>query len=220
MESGDSRSLVRLVVSGPRFRVSRVVVAADWRERATPEGLAEAVLEAALAPQFAYVSERLRAASEAVGAVPEGSAPVSPGENLPGVGVIGWEGLGVMLDGVRRAMSTLESALAAPQFRTPVANTGTDRHRIATVVLAGGRPSAVTIDPARATRAGRQQMSDALNQAFEDAYARHDADANAGADAEPSGDDGALAEVAREMQSIVARVTGADPGRENRTESR
>ena len=67
-------------------------------------------------------------------------------------------------------------------------------------------------------------MSDALNQAFEDAYARHDADADAdadaGADAEPSGDDGALAEVAREMQSIVARVTGADPGRENRTESR
>lgn len=219
-ESSDSRSLVRLVVSGPQLRVSRIAVAADWRDRATAESLAEAVLEAALSPQFTSISKRLGVENDSAGTVLTGAVPESSGKGLPDIDAIGWEELGTMLDGVRRAMSKLDTVLAAPLVSTSVSTIGADRHRIVEVSLAGGQPSSVSIDPARAARAGRQGLSDALNQAFEEAYAQYDRKNDAETSSDYDGVPGTLAEVMRDMQSIVARVTGINSGRENRTEGR
>jgi DNA-binding protein YbaB len=135
--------------------------------------------------------------------------------NVPDVDAIGWEGLGAMLDGVHRAMATLDTVMTTPLIHKSTSITGVDRHRVVAVTMAGGRPSSVSIDPARAARSGRQGLSDALNQEFEDAYARYDRDHDA---ASPD-DDGELANAMREMQSIVARITGIDPDTESRMEA-
>lgn len=201
LTSSDPSGAVTLELSGHGRRVTRVAVAANWRDRVTPESLGAAVLEAALRPQLQQVSDLLAGVGpHPAGVGPAYDPPVRPSAFAPLdlQASLGWNGLGRMLEVVQRAIVTLERTGPGPApVIAPVV--GRSANRRVSVSLIGGQLSDVTVDAGWAGGVGRQQLSDAFNEAFEDGYA--------GPQTEPgTGPADELAGVLVELQDVMSRL--------------
>jgi DNA-binding protein YbaB len=211
---------VAVALSGPRHRVSSVILRAD-RQPATPAAgaLGAAVLEAVQRATIEALTQTMQAGP---------GGPIGPGvqagprvpvpEEVPAADVeevrrrlrsFGPREQARVLDTVEEAfrlLSERRSALLgggagdpAPAFAPPRVVGHSENRRVA-VTLLGGHPVEVDVDDAWAARAGRQATSDALRQAFTAAYAA--ADEREESEAARGGGD-PLLRVATELQSML-----------------
>jgi DNA-binding protein YbaB len=213
-EASDVTGAVTVTVASHGARVTRVLVAADWKDRLGTGQLGMAVMQAVLSVQLGPVKDFFTGLTSAI----PPAAPVTrprPGSArpLPGPAAVAelaaklsWDDLGDMLETVQKALDTVAAvdsrAVAGPGQTAGSAAaadertvTGRSANRRVEVGLRGGQLASVTIDEAWAAKAGRQQLSDSLREAFEAAY-----------DAVPHGGQTSHAGLAADLQSIVSRL--------------
>ncbi len=193
-EASDGTGAVTVTVADHGRRVTRVVVAADWKNRLEAGHLGMAVMQAVLSVQLGPVKDFFTGLSAAgqPGGVPAGGrlppAGAGPGPaslampSQPGPAVVAdltaklsWDDLGAMLETVQQALDTVAAAGAGPAAGETAAAagrvTGRSENRRVEIALRGGQLASVTIDEAWASKAGRQQLADSLREAFDAAYA-------------------------------------------------
>jgi DNA-binding protein YbaB len=200
-ESSDSSGAVTVTVSDFGRRVTRVTVAADWRDRVGAEELAAAVMEAVVSVQLGPVRDFFTAATGDAVSAPAGQLPPAPAVTDLGAG-LDWDELGRMFDTVQRALDAVVVGQAGGQDATSPGITRHSENRRVSVSLIGGQLGAVTIDSSWAERVGRQQLSESLLEAFDAAYAGA-AEVRPGNPASASG-------MLGELQSIMDRI-GVNP---------
>ena len=217
-EASDGTGAVTVTVAGHGTRVTRVMVAADWKNRLEAGQLAMAVMQAVLSLQLGPVKDffaGLPAAAQPAAAQPAAPPPPAAAgpapwaaRPQPGPAVVAdlaaeltWNDLGAMLETVHRALDTV-AALAPTETEAgagPDAGagnvTGRSGNRRVEVMLRAGQLASLTVDEAWAGKAGRQQLSDSLREAFEAAYA-----------AVPQARPRPHAGLSADLQSIVSRL--------------
>lgn len=209
LDSSDGTGAVTVTLAEHGQRVTRVLVAANWRDLLPPEALGAAVMEAVLAPQLASLQDFLAAmnggAPAASGTPPPPPPPPPDPDAVARVSRLDWDDLGRMLDTVQRAFDTIAvedpGALAGAGAGTVA---GSSNNRMVEVSLAGGQLSDVSVNEQWAARAGRQSVCDSLREAFEAAYAADTARSERG-----SGDG-----LTADLQSIVELFGGTAAGQE------
>jgi DNA-binding protein YbaB len=169
-EAADTAGVVTVTLEGQSKKVTRVVVAADWKDKTDPEGLELAIVEAVLSAQLGPVRDFLSAVTEAPPSTPP-TLPRPPVVKEPS-STLDWDGLERMFDTVDRALDALAMsdhvAAASEGQRTGV--DGVSDNRRVTVTLVAGQLTAVKIDPKWAVSTNRQSLCDSLGQAFSAVY--------------------------------------------------
>jgi DNA-binding protein YbaB len=214
-EASDDTGAVTVTVAGHGTRVTRVMVAADWKHRLEARQLGMAVMQAVLSVQLGPVKDffaGLPAAAQPAAPPPQPAAGPGPApwavRPQPGPAVVAdlaasltWDDLGAMLETVQQVLDT-EAALGPREPRADVVPdadagkvAGHSGNRRVEVTLRAGQLASVTIDETWAGKAGRQQLSDSLREAFEAAYA-----------AVPQAGPGPYAGLAADLRSIVSRL--------------
>jgi hypothetical protein len=249
-EASDDTGAITVTVADHGTRVTRVMVAADWKDRLAAGQLGMAVMQAVLSVQLGPVKDFFSALPGTAnpgtanpgtanpgtanpgtadpGAADPGAArpagPLSQPATQPGPGAwaarrqpgpavvadlasrLSWDDLGAMLETVHKALDTVAAlgpaatpGAAGPRV-APDAGAGTvagrsDNRRVE-VTLRAAQLASVTVDEAWASKAGRQQLSDSLREAFEAAYAA----------VPPQAGQGTYAGLAADLQSIVSRL--------------
>jgi hypothetical protein len=197
VDSSDASGAVTVTVNDYGRKVTRVVVAADWRNRVSAEGLGAAVMEAVISARLRPIEDFSTAAAEALPA-PSESPSAPPAAKRPQVSR-DWDELGRMLETLERAIDAMAISHSTDHDNSlSDANNGqtvgrSDNRRI-TVSMVAGQPNSVTIDHEWALRVGRQELSESLLEAFDSAYA-----ASAPDEADTTPADGLIGE----LQSIV-----------------
>ncbi|WP_345367032.1 hypothetical protein [Actinoallomurus liliacearum] len=198
-DSSDASGTVTVTMNDHGRRVTRVVVAADWRDRVGAEGLGPAVMEAVVSARLSAMKDFAAATAEAPSTPSTPSAPASPpsAAKRP-MTARNWDELGRMLDTLERAIDACAISPPIDQEKNDETVGHSANRRIA-VSMVAGQPSSVNMDHRWALRAGHRQLSASLLEAFDSAYAAGAAD---DAGAEPTAD------LFGELQSIVNAVFG------------
>lgn len=174
VESSDAAGVVTVTLEGTDRRVTRAVVAADWKDKIGPEGLELAIVEAVLSAQLGPVRDFLSAVTDAVPpAAPRPSPP--PRAAKDPTTALDWDDLGRMFDTVDRALDAFATNRSGEQGGMAagdpgVAITGSSDNRRITVSLVNGQPTSVKIDHRWLGSTNRQSLCDSLVQAFTAAY--------------------------------------------------
>lgn len=173
MEATDTAGVVTVTLEGQGKKVTRVIVAADWKDKIDPEGLQLAVVEAVLSAQLGPVRDFLTAATSATTSTPPTppTLPPPPVVKEPSA-TLDWDGLGRMFETVDSALDALiaNDGSAVPYKDERAGVDGVSDNRRVTVTLVAGQLTAVKIDPKWALSANRQSLCDSLGQAFSAAY--------------------------------------------------
>jgi len=209
VESRDRTGAVTVTLEDHGRRVTRVLVASNWRDLIAPEAFGAAVMEAVLTPRLAAVRDFLTAVNASADAT-AGSAASAP---VPSGGAaraprVDWDELGRAVATVQRALDTVVTGLSGPAGdgaagvdAMPRVEGTSGKCRVV-VRFVAGQLAEVAVDERWLVDAGRQQIADSLREAFEAAYAAG-ADEPAAADA--GGVDGGTALVG-ELRAILDRM--------------
>ncbi|MBV9448263.1 MAG: hypothetical protein JO345_20450 [Streptosporangiaceae bacterium] len=174
-QATDHTGAVTVTMEDHSARVARVSVAADWKNKLSVASLGVAVMEATMALQLGPVKDFFETLSDAAASPGPPPPPPPLPASLPDFSKLSWDDLGDMLDTVNRAFDALAATTGTGKGAGNDQSTGktvgrSANHRVE-VTLASGQLTSVAIDEKWASTAGRQQLSDSLNQAFEAAYA-------------------------------------------------
>lgn len=183
VESSDHTGAVTVTLEDHGRRVTRVLVASNWRDLVAPEAFGAAVMEAVLMPRLAAVRDFLAAVNAPADATSRSTAPAPvPSGGTVRAPVVGWDELGRMVATVQRALDTVVTGLSGPGGDRPAGDggtvvdgvphvEGTSSNRRVTVRFVAGQLAEVAVDERWLAGAGRQQVADSLREAFEAAYA-------------------------------------------------
>ncbi|MFS8522759.1 MAG: hypothetical protein FWJ87_15565 [Micromonosporaceae bacterium] len=213
VESCDRTGAVTVTLEDHGRRVTRVVVASNWRDLVAPEAFGAAVMEAVLTPRLAAVRDFLAAVNASADATAGSTAPApAPFGGAARTPAVDWDELGRMVATVRRALDTVAAGLSGPaRDRAADGATAVDEvpsvegvsaNRRVVVRFVAGQLAEVAVDERWLVDAGRQQIADSLREAFEAAYA---AGADESAAAGAGGVDGGAA-VVGELREILDRM--------------
>ncbi|GAA4630532.1 hypothetical protein GCM10023196_056250 [Actinoallomurus vinaceus] len=195
VDSSDASGAVTVTINDYGRRVTRIVIAADWRNRISAESLGAAVMDAIISARLRPMNDFATSVAEAPPTPPE-SPPVPPIAERPRVSP-DWDDLGRMLETVERAIDALAISHSTDHDNSHCQIVGCSDNRRIAVSMVAGQLNSVTIDREWALRAGRQELSESLLEAFDSAYAAGAADDADDADTKPA--DGLIGE----LQSIV-----------------
>lgn len=172
VEVSDRTNALTITIEDHGARVTRVLLAAGWQDKIAASSLGATVMETIYSAKLGNVKEFFDDVFEKLNAPspsPAPSPPPPPTDMASLIAGLNWDDLGGMLETVHKALDSV-STDAAPDMTNETISGFSDNRRVE-VTLIADQPSSVTIDEKWVKKANRQQISDALRQAFEAAYA-------------------------------------------------
>lgn len=171
VEVSDQTGALTITVEDHGARVTRVTLAADWKNKIASSALGATVMETIYSTRLENFKEFFEKVSTGL-AVPSPDPPPKPQpvDIASLTNSLNWDALGEMLETVNKALDAVAAGPATPDTTGEAVSGRSDNRRVE-VTLVAGQPTSVTVDDKWAEKAGRQQISDALRQAFESAYA-------------------------------------------------
>ncbi|MGE5286384.1 MAG: hypothetical protein ACM3ML_04085 [Micromonosporaceae bacterium] len=196
-EASDETGAVTVTVGDHGARVTRVAVAADWKNKIPAARLGMAVMEAVMSVQLGPFKDFFTQMPDSRPPGGRAAAPLPPPTAFTDtIAGLTWDDLGDMLNTAEKALDAVAAGVRGASPGDGKVAGRSDNRRVE-VTMHGGQVASVTLDAKWAETANRQQLSDSLRQAFEDAYA---------AAAAPRSPDDRNASLIAEVRSALSRI--------------